>query len=131
MRRITTMPADPTVTGVDHVQITIPLGSEDAARAFYLDFLGLTEVPKPETLVGRGGFWMQTGNLPIHVGTEPVWDRLQTKAHVAFAVEDVDTWRAAFDQAGYDVIESVAIPGRDRFESRDPFGNRIEFISLA
>ena len=25
-------------------------------------------------------------------------------------------------------LESIPIPGHDRFECRDPFGNRLEFI---
>jgi hypothetical protein len=27
-----------------------------------------------------------------------------------------------------EVIDSVPLPGHDRFEFRDPFGNRVEFI---
>jgi hypothetical protein len=116
------------VVGVDHVQITIPIGAEDEARRYYIDFLGLVQIPKPESLAGRGGFWVSAGAFPIHIGVEPEWDRTQTKAHVAFAVNDVDTWRDRFRNAGYEVVEGVPIPGRDRFESRDPFGNRIEII---
>jgi catechol 2,3-dioxygenase-like lactoylglutathione lyase family enzyme len=122
---------DSEISGVDHVQITVPAGREIEARAFYLTFLGLTEVPKPESLGGRGGFWMLAGQLPVHVGTEPEWDRSQTRAHVAFAVLDVDAWRMRFREAGYPAIESISIPGRDRFESLDPFGNRIEIIGPA
>ena len=28
----------------------------------------------------------------------------------------------------YDILDGIAIPGFDRFEFRDPFGNRVEFI---
>jgi hypothetical protein len=30
--------------------------------------------------------------------------------------------------AGAQILESVPIPGYRRFEFRDPFGNRVEFI---
>jgi catechol 2,3-dioxygenase-like lactoylglutathione lyase family enzyme len=124
------MPADDWqgITGIDHVQITIPIGREPEARAFYIEFLGLTEIPKPTALQGRGGFWLDGGNLALHVGVEPAWDRGQTRAHVAFAVADISVWRERVADAGYPLIDPVPIPGRDRFEATDPFGNRIEFI---
>ncbi len=124
------MPDRARVLGVDHVQITIPTGREEEARAFYIDLLGLTEIPKPESLAGRGGFWLAAGNLPVHVGTEPEWDRSQTKAHVAWCVEDISAWRDVLTAAGCQIEDSVPIPGYDRFETRDPFGNRIEFIAV-
>ncbi|HQY31668.1 MAG TPA: VOC family protein [Thermomicrobiales bacterium] len=124
------MPADRSpIAGIDHVQITIPVGAEAAARAFYCALLGLPEIPKPDSLQGRGGFWVLVGDLPLHIGTEPVWDRSLTKAHIAFVVTDVDAWRHTVTASGYIVIESIPIPGRDRFETHDPFGNRLEFIS--
>ena len=44
------------ITKVHHAQITIPKNTEKQAREFYCDFLGLTEIPKPESLLNRGGF---------------------------------------------------------------------------
>lgn len=54
---------------VQHAQITIPTGAETEARKFYCDFLGLNEIPKPASLQGRGGFWLEVGAFQIHVGT--------------------------------------------------------------
>jgi catechol 2,3-dioxygenase-like lactoylglutathione lyase family enzyme len=125
------MPVSDTVLAIDHVQITIPTGREEEARRFYVDLLGLIEIPKPEALQGRGGFWLMAGQLPLHIGTEPEWDRTQTKAHIAFTVADVDAWRLRFIGAGYAAVEAISIPGRDRFESLDPFGNRLEIIGPA
>lgn len=113
---------------INHVQITIPPGAEDAARAFYCVALGLSEIPKPESLAGRGGFWLAIGDGQIHVGTESGFDRLTTKAHIAYEVDDVAYWRERLESAGAAIADSVPIPGYDRFETRDPFGNRIEFI---
>jgi catechol 2,3-dioxygenase-like lactoylglutathione lyase family enzyme len=113
---------------LNHVQITIPAGREDDARAFYCGVLGLREVEKPDSLKGRGGFWLELGDLQIHVGTEDGFDRRATKAHLAYEVDSADPWRARIAAAGLVVEESVPIPGCDRFETRDPFGNRLELI---
>lgn len=117
-----------TIRRIHHVQITIPAGEEAAARAFYCDVLGLAEMDKPESLRHRGGFWLQVGDLQVHVGTETGVDRFQTKAHIAYQVDDLDGWRTRLAAAGVRIDESIVIPGYARFECRDPFGNRIELI---
>ena len=116
------------INGIHHVQITIAPVDEAAARAFYCDLLGLVEIEKPESLKWRGGFWAQVGDRQLHVGTEKGVDRDRTKAHVAYQVDDLATWRARLAAAGIAALESIPIPGHDRFECRDPFGNRLEFI---
>jgi catechol 2,3-dioxygenase-like lactoylglutathione lyase family enzyme len=116
------------ILGIHHAQITIPKGTEDAGRAFYCGVLGLPEIAKPESLQGRGGFWLQVGDRQVHVGTEEGVERQQTKAHLAYAVDDLAYWRRHLTAHGITVEEQIAIPGYDRFEFRDPFGNRVEMI---
>lgn len=116
------------ITGIHHVQITVAAADVAAAHAFYCGALGLAEVDKPDSLRGRGGFWVWAGDRQLHVGTEEGIDRARTKAHVAYQVDDVAAWRERLEAAGIIVLESVPIPGYDRFECRDPFGNRLEFI---
>lgn len=118
----------PKILSVQHAQITIPVGAETAAREFYCAFLGLTEIPKPAPLQGRGGFWMQLGDFQIHVGTEKDFDRTQTKAHLAYEIENLAAWREKLAARGIAIIDGVKIPGCERFEFRDPFGNRVEFL---
>lgn len=118
------------IEDIHHVQITIPQGMEEEARAFYCGVLGLTEIEKPESLRSRGGFWVQVGGRQLHIGTEEGVDRLQTKAHVAYQVDDIEAWRERLKAAGITAEESIPIPGYDRFEFRDPFGNRVEMISV-
>jgi len=119
----------PSILGVDHVQITVAKGQAEAARRFYCDLLGLTEIEKPDALKARGGFWLQVGDRQVHVGVEDGVDRAATKAHVAYRVDDVEAWRGRLLAEGVEILESVAIPGYARFEFRDPFGNRVEFIA--
>ncbi len=116
------------ISGIHHVQITVAAEDEAAARAFYCGVLGLAETTKPVSLQGRGVFWVQVGNRQLHVGVEDGVDRARTKAHVAYQVDDLAGWRARLAAAGLVALESVPIPGYDRFECRDPFGNRLEFI---
>ncbi len=118
----------PLILRVQHVQITIPKGAENSAREFYCDVLGLTEVPKPEPLVSRGGFWLQVGAFQLHIGTEDGVERSASKAHVAYEVDDIDEWRAKLELSGVTVIDGIQIPHYRRFEFRDPFGNRVEFL---
>jgi len=113
---------------VQHAQITVPKGAEAEARKFYCEFLGLKEVPKPEALQKRGGFWLEVGAFQIHVGTEDDFDRTKTKAHIAYEVENLAAWREKFIGNGIEIIEGVPIPHYSRFEFRDPFGNRVEFL---
>ena len=91
----------------------------------------MQEIDKPEALRGRGGFWLSTGRQEVHVGTEDGFDRLTTKAHLAYQVEDIGYWRERLEESGVEILEAVPIPGFARFEFRDPFGNRVEMISLS
>jgi catechol 2,3-dioxygenase-like lactoylglutathione lyase family enzyme len=116
------------ILSVHHAQLTVPLGQEDAAREFYCGFLGLTEVPKPTPLKERGGFWIQLGSFQIHVGTEDGIPREKSKAHLAYLVDDLEAYRSKLAKLGVAAIDGREIPGYRRFEFRDPFGNRVEFL---
>jgi len=113
---------------IHHAQITIPKGRENEAREFYCAFFGLKEIPKPESLQDRGGFWLELSGFQIHVGTEDDFDRTKTKAHVAYLVEDLENWRSKLNEKDIKILEGVPIPNYRRFEFRDPFGNRVEFL---
>ena len=121
-------PPRPAILSVDHAQITIPRGAEDAGRAFYCGVLGLREIEKPASLRERGGFWLVAGETPIHVGTEQGADRAATKAHVAYRVDDLALWRERLEQHKVEVAEPTPVPGMLRLEFRDPFGNRVELV---
>lgn len=116
------------ITGIHHVQITIPEGCEAQAREFYCQFLGLPEIAKPAAFVSRGGLWLQIGDRPLHIGVESGVNRTATKAHVAYEVRDLASWREKLVERGIQVLSCIPVPGHDRFEFRDSFGNRVEFI---
>lgn len=116
------------VKGLHHVQITIPRGAEEEARAFYCGVLGLPEIEKPASLKGRGGFWLDMGTQQLHVSLQDGIERKTLNAHVAYEVDDVAAWRTYLEEHGIVVLDSIAIPHFARFEARDPFGNRFEII---
>jgi catechol 2,3-dioxygenase-like lactoylglutathione lyase family enzyme len=116
------------ILALQHAQITIPSGREDEARGFYCGKLGLVEIPKPDNLKGRGGFWLQLPGLQLHVGTEDGVDRRLTKAHLGFEVDNLEQLRRVVAEAGLEISGGPPVPGFDRFEFRDPFGNRMEFL---
>ena len=118
-----------TIRTINHVQITVARADVQAARDFYCGVMNMIEIEKPDSLKNNGGFWMMAGDMPVHVGVEENVDRRATKAHVAYEVEDLGAWRARLEECGVKPLESTPIPGHDRFEFRDPFGNRVELIS--
>lgn len=115
------------VIGLDHLQLAIPAGGENAARRFYCDLLGLTELPKPESLQLRGGLWLRCGDTQLHLGIDPDF-RAAKKAHPGFTVRDIEYLINALRAAGHEVFKNGDIPGVERAFTTDPFGNRIELI---
>lgn len=111
-----------------HGQVSIPKGDESKAREFYCTFLGLSEIEKPEPLISRGGLWVQLENKQVHFGAEENVDRKATKAHLAYLVSNLSEWRKRITERDIEVLDGIPIPGYQRFEFRDPFGNRVEFL---
>jgi len=112
---------------IDHVQLAMPPGGEERARAFYRDVLGLDEVPKPPILAARGGCWFERGAVRVHLGVEAEF-RPARKAHPAFVVSDLDGLVERCRAAGSRVVPAEEPGGSRRFHVDDPFGNRIELI---
>lgn len=117
----------PHIAGIDHVQVAIPPGADDAARAFYGGILGLAEIPKPAPLNASGGAWFQTGSTQLHIGGQAGFVPAK-KAHPAFVVEDFEAYCALLRARGVEVREEVQVYGRRRAGIEDPFGNRVELI---
>ncbi|MCE7869297.1 glyoxalase [bacterium CPR1] len=115
------------IKSAHHVQITIPAGGEQRARAFYGELLGLTELPKPEPLAQRGGCWFELQGFHLHLGIDPRFMPAR-KAHLAFEVDDLDQIRRRLEPTCGSLSTDSSWPGMLRFFCQDPFGNRLEFL---
>jgi hypothetical protein len=113
--------------GIDHVQVAIPVGGEDVARAFHVDVFCLAEVPKPPVMAARGGAWFEAGEVRRHVGAEDPFVPAR-KAHPALLMKGLADF---VDAAGLDATWNDEIEGVIRCHVFDPFGNRIEPIEAA
>lgn len=122
-----------------HVQVACPAGTEDAARRFYVDGLGLIEVEKPEDLRAKGEVWFRSYDgaglvsAEIHVGVEePFAPAL--KAHPALQVVSVPKLEAVAERLsslGFEVDWSQRhnFPGNERCHTADGHGNRVELLA--
>lgn len=117
------------VLGLDHVQLAMPAGREQEARAFYGQLLGLQELTKPPELAGRGGAWFQCGELQLHLGVEKQFMPAK-KAHPALRVMGLDGLSAVLVAAGWPVTQDTTVPSIRRSFTEDPFGNRIELVEV-
>jgi catechol 2,3-dioxygenase-like lactoylglutathione lyase family enzyme len=119
---------------LDHVQLAAPPGCEAAARRFYGELLGLTELDKPPALRARGGVWFALADgRQLHVG---VADRFvaAAKAHPALAAADGQALHALAGRltaAEVSVDWERELPDVERFYTADPFGNRLELLAPA
>ena len=112
---------------LDHVQLAMPEGSEERARSFYRDVLGMKEIPKPAALAGRDGCWFASGDAQVHLGVEEDF-RPAKKAHPALVVEGLDEILVRCEAAGLTMKPDAEIDGRRRVHVFDAFGNRLELI---
>lgn len=123
------------VVGLHHVQVNVPLAIEAEAHRFYDEIVGLERMERPKSLsdAGRRGVWFRCGEQEFHVfsNQEPDFDPSASSQHPALLVDDLDALRARLVAAGCEIEEAIPIAGRQRFLTRDPAGNRIEFLSLA
>lgn len=124
-----------------HVQVACPPGGEDAARRFYAEGLGMTEVDKPAALAARGGAWFRSYDAAgevtaeIHVGVEHPFAPAR-KAHPALllpAVGDLEAAGARLATLGFDVDwqERASFEGYQRLHAFDGAGNRVEVLAPA
>jgi len=125
------------ILSIDHVQIAMPAGEEENARAFYANILGFIEIPKPDELAKRGGVWFQnvpmavelpSGTVQLHLSVENDFHPAR-KAHPAFLVDDLDALLEKIQLAGYEWdMSQPPLDGFKRAHIFGPFGNRIELM---
>jgi catechol 2,3-dioxygenase-like lactoylglutathione lyase family enzyme len=115
------------ILSIDHVQVAIPVASEERARAFYSDILGFTEISKPPQMAERKSIWFIAGDVNLHLGLEPDFAPAK-RAHPAFVVDGLDAILAACDHAGFAHKPDTSFNGFRRVHVFDPFGNRLELM---
>jgi trans-aconitate 2-methyltransferase len=120
----------PSVTGVHHVQLAAPPGSEPSMREFYGGLLGMAEAPKPAALASRGGAWFRAPGIELHIGIEKDFVPA-TKAHPGILVRDLDAMVDRLRAAGHRIRPDDLLPGYRRCYVDDPAGNRIELLEPA
>ena len=118
------------IVGLDHVQVAMPAGGEDEARAFYGGMLGLEEISKPVALRARGGVWFRAGAQELHLGVEDPFAPAR-KAHPGLVARDLADLRERLRGADIEFADDSAIEGVDRLFLHDPFGNRLEIRAIA
>jgi len=115
------------LSAIDHVQLAMPAGEEEKARAFYCANLGMNEISKPPELAKRGGCWFVSGDVQLHLGVEADF-RPAKKAHPGLRCQNYASLISRLRHAEVAVQEVDDIPGLRRCHIHDPFGNRIELI---
>lgn len=126
------------VKSFDHV--TLICADLAATRRFYVDLLGMKEVPRPAFKFP--GLWFQTGNMQIHATQESAeagkagWgDRgnsiVSRGHHFAFAVPDMAEARRLFEMHGVRVASPLQQrpDGFKQLYLYDPDGHLVELVS--
>lgn len=132
------------ITGIAHVNLTVPPGTLDQAAAFYEGTLGFTRIPVPvlqkETLAW---FDITPNGQQIHIAFGP--NELKSSRHPCFklgSIEDLNALRQKVydhyvraedsspkeaDKPGDVDSGAKGIEYPKRFFARDYAGNRLEF----
>lgn len=112
-----------------HAALTVPADRLEEARRFYSGLLGLEERDRPEAELGRPGIWYRLGETELHIQSREQAPPGGGDNHPAFVVADVAGLREHLRANGVEVLEAQPLSDRERFFCRDPFGNRLEFLS--
>ena len=118
------------VLGLHHAQVFYPAGEEARARRFYIEQLGLTEIPRPASLRGQPGIWFEVpGGAHVHLAVEDDL-ALHPRRHFALQVDDIVRMRLDLEARGVRLEEAAEITGWTRCYVFDPFGNKIELDQI-
>jgi catechol 2,3-dioxygenase-like lactoylglutathione lyase family enzyme len=129
------------VRGLDHGGLLV--ADEERSRAFYVDGLGLTEVPRPQSFVFPG-LWVQVGGQQLHIIGEAEAGRARDAhsgwrpdelargyaSHLALAVDDFDSYLDGLRARGIAIVGGPRDRGDGVKQSyvADPDGHVIEIM---
>ena len=123
----------------DHV--TLICADLEATRRFYVDFLGMTQVPRPAFKFP--GLWFQIGNMQIHATQaeprsgqsrlgRPRRNTIVSRGHhIAFAVDDVSEALKIVELHGVRIASPLQQrpDGFKQLYLYDPDGHVVELVS--
>ena len=112
-----------------HAALTVPADRLEEARRFYSGLLGLEERDRPAMELGRPGIWYRIGEAELHIQCRDIVLSAVGDHHQALVVDDVAGLREHLRANGVEVRDAQPLSDRERFFCRDPFGNRLEFLS--
>ena len=115
------------VVRLDHVNVTTPEELEEEVLSWYGSCLRLERLGKPEGASERGG-WFRLGDGELHVARDE--HNPPKRAHFAVVVDDLDAVIERLRGADCHIEQARPLPGRRRFFTRDPAGNRIEVMAF-
>ena len=111
------------LTALDHVQLAMPPGSEDAARHFYVDVLGLRpRSDRPD--FSFGGAWLDAGDQQVHLLQVPPPEA--KGQHFALWFSDLDAVVAELRGRGYTIADPMQVATDRQAFVTDPSGNTVE-----
>ena len=126
------------VNALDHV--TLICADLEATRQFYVELLGMTEVPRPA--FDFPGLWFQVGNVQIHAtqsspeAGQPGWGdrsvkRISRGHHIAFGVDDVVQALAVLQAKNVPIASPLQKrpDGLQQVYLYDPDGHVVELFS--
>lgn len=127
------------VKSLDHV--TLVVKDLEASRRFYVDGLGMDEVPRPA--FSFDGRWFQAGDTQIHLilehaesgpagAAEPEAAMTRSRTHhFAFSIDDADAWAARLKALNIPIVSGPkARPdGAVQVFATDPDGHVVELCA--
>ena len=113
------------ILGMDHVHVTAPIELLDDVAEWYRSCLSLPELDKPEGTRPEGA-WFLAGTQEIHLSVDE--HNPPKVAHFGIVVDDHTAVLETLRAAGCHIEQATKIPGRYRFYTRDPAGNRLEIV---
>ncbi|MEZ6050919.1 MAG: VOC family protein [Planctomycetaceae bacterium] len=128
------------VKQIDHV--TLIVKDMEKSRQFYVDLLGMDEVPRPA--FGFPGLWFQAGATQIHLIEEheesgpakifvPEKCQISRTRHFAFEVDDAMTTAEVLNELDVPIAAGPKNrpDGPIQLYINDPDGNLVELFSFA
>jgi catechol 2,3-dioxygenase-like lactoylglutathione lyase family enzyme len=129
----------PTIDFVGVMHEGVPVGTKnlDACIKFYVEVLGLRQIPRPKALdeLGRGA-WLEDANRKVqfHLIASDVEQRpapgcriAPAGRHTAWIIQDVDAFRTRMKSLGIHFEEIGSLVGRPQLFLQDPEGHTWEF----